>query len=43
MKDFRNSPLERIEEVASSHFGEDILPLLDPISVSNSSSSPSPR
>ena len=43
MKALRNSHLGGIEEAASSPLGESILPLLEPIYGSNSSSSPSPR
>ena len=43
MEDLRNSPAHGIEETTSSHFGEAIFPLLEPIAGSKYSSSPSPQ
>ena len=43
MKALRNPPLNGIEEVAYSPFGEAIFPLLETISGSNSSTFPTPR
>ena len=43
MEDFRNSPSHGIEETTSSHFGEGIFPLLEPIAGSKNSSSPLPQ